>query len=256
MRKALHILLLVLAVAVSCRGPRRIPRSTMADIYYDMFLVDAQVRDDPDLHSRADTMLIYEAVFNRYGYNTDDYLYSIRYYLKDPERFAKTVHTVTERLQKEIAGLDAIIEHESWEEKYLKAERPSLDTLLAMFLADSTYWGTLRIVPDSSAYGGLFRFISPEMDSLSRVADSLSAKKDSLAVKKDSLSVKRDTLALPDGSRFDVRKLSPSAADHRTRPPHLPVRPRRIEQGTSGVQTERMDVEVMEAREEEAAAER
>ena len=182
MRKALHILLVVLAVAVSCRGPRRIPRSTMADIYYDMFMADARLREDPDLRRQADTMLVYEAVFNRYGYDTDDYLYSLRYYLKDPERFAKTVHAVSERLKKDAAAMDAVIRHEDWVEKYMNVERPSLDTLLAVFLADSTYWGDFRIARDSSLHGGWFRLVTPEMDSLARVADSTAVVKDSLSV--------------------------------------------------------------------------
>lgn len=182
MRKALHILLLLLVVAVSCRGPRRIPRSTMADIYYDLFLADARIMDDADLRRQADTMLVYEAVFNRYGYDTDDYLYSLRCYLKDPERFAKTVHAVSERLQKDIDAMDVVIRHEEWVEKYMNVERPSLDTLLAMFLADSTYWGDFRIARDSSLHGGWFRVVTPEEDSLARAADSTAVAEDSLAV--------------------------------------------------------------------------
>ena len=85
MRKFLHIIL-VAAVAVSCLGPRVIPRDKLAQIYYDMFMADQQLREIPSLRQQADTMLVYEAVFNRYGYDTDDYLHSVRYYLKDPER--------------------------------------------------------------------------------------------------------------------------------------------------------------------------
>ena len=87
MRKALHIAaLLLVAVTLSCRGPRLIPRDKMEAIYYDMFMADQQIRNDMALRRQADTMLVYEAVFNRYGYDTDDYLYSVQTYLKDPER--------------------------------------------------------------------------------------------------------------------------------------------------------------------------
>ena len=97
MRKYLHIILL--AVVVSACGPRIIPRDKMVDIYYDMFMADQQVRENRDLQHQADTMLVYEAVFNRYGYDTDDYLNSLQYYLKDPERFSQVRQAVVERLQ-------------------------------------------------------------------------------------------------------------------------------------------------------------
>ena len=88
MRKLLHIVVLLAVVAVSCRGPRVIPKDDLTDIYYDMFLLDQQIREDNDLRKQADTTLVYEAVFNKYGYDTDDYLYSLKYYLRDPEHFA------------------------------------------------------------------------------------------------------------------------------------------------------------------------
>ena len=91
MRKLLHIVVLLAVVAVSCRGPRVIPKDDLTDIYYDMFLLDQQIRDDADLRKQADTTLVYEAVFNKYGYDTDDYLHTLRQYLKDPERFSRVL---------------------------------------------------------------------------------------------------------------------------------------------------------------------
>lgn len=191
MRKALHIFLLLLGVAVAagCHGPRRIPRGTMEDIYYDLFLTDARIGENPELRRQADTMLVYEAVFNRYGYNTDDYLYSLRYYLKDPERFAKTVHSVSDRFQKDIAAIDADIAHEEWVHRFMNVERPSLDTLLAVFLADTTWWGDYRIERDSSLHGGWIRIVAPGADSTAAAADSLAAPRDSLAAPVDSVAL-------------------------------------------------------------------
>ena len=87
MKRFLHIVL-VLLLAAACKGPRVIPKDTLADIYTDMFIADQKVRDLGIPRVQMDTMLVYEAVFEKYGYDTDDYLHTVRYYLKDPERFA------------------------------------------------------------------------------------------------------------------------------------------------------------------------
>ena len=102
----------VLLAALSCEGPKRIPRDKMEEIYVDMFLADQRTRSDLDLRNRADTMLVYEAVFEKYGYDTDDFLYSVDYYLRDPERFAKMAQDVVDRLTEgaQQAGAEAIRE--------------------------------------------------------------------------------------------------------------------------------------------------
>ena len=165
MRKILHILLVV-AVAVSCHGPRVIPRDKLAQIYYDMFMADQQLREEPALRQQADTMLVYEAVFNRYGYDTDDYLYSVRYYLKDPERFSKTLEEVSARLQGEADALGKVIEHIDWVNGYMGMKRPPVDSVLAGFCDDSLYVGLARVVRDSTRYGGWFRLVPVREDTL------------------------------------------------------------------------------------------
>ena len=166
MRRFLHIIFLLVAVAVSCRGPRVIPRDKMADIYYDMFMADQQVRQEPLLREQADTMLVYEAVFNRYGYDTDDYLYSVREYLKDPERFAKILETVTGRLQGDAEAMDKVIEHLDWVNQYMGMKRPPLDSVRSGFCDDSLYVGLARVVRDSTRYGGWFRLVPVREDTL------------------------------------------------------------------------------------------
>lgn len=183
MRKYLHIILFVAVAVVSCRGPRVIPKDEMSAIYYDMFLTDQQVREEPLLLRQADTMLVYEAVFNRYGYDTDDYLYSVRHYLKDPERFAKMVEEVADRLKGDAEALDKVIGHLDWVNKYMGMRRPPVDSLLWMFCDDSVYVGLSRVAPDSSRYGGWFRLVPARVDTLMVPVDSLAMEaKDSLSV--------------------------------------------------------------------------
>jgi hypothetical protein len=189
MRKYLHILMLLVALlAVSCQGPRVIPRDKMVDIYCDMLLADQQIRDNNVLRNRADTMLVYEAVFNRYGYNTDDYLHSVSHYLGDPEHFAKIMGDVAEKLQSEAGALEKEIGYLDWMDRFLGMKRPPMDSILAPFSKDSLYLGLPRVVRDSSRYAGWFRLVPAQEDTLS-VVDSLSTPSDSLKATQEPLSV-------------------------------------------------------------------
>ena len=123
MKRFLHIVLVLLAT-VACQRTRIIPRDTLEDIYMDMFLADQVVREENIPHAQMDTTLLYEAVFRKYGYDTDDYLNSVRHYLKDPERFAKVFESVAKRLEGEIDALDKIVQHQEWVARRLGAKRP------------------------------------------------------------------------------------------------------------------------------------
>ena len=164
MRKYLHIVLL-LALALSCRGPRVIPRDKMEDIYVEMFMADQRVLHTNGLRSRADTMLVYEAVFNKYGYDTDDYLYTVETNLKDPERFSKMLQNVVERLEAEALALEKDIEKLDWKAKFMGLKRPTLDSLMAPFRTDSLYRGRVRVERDTLSRNG-FRVVPAQEDTL------------------------------------------------------------------------------------------
>ena len=181
MKRFLHIVL-VLLVAVACRGPRVIPKDTLTDIYTDMFLADQVVREENIPRTQMDTMLLYEAVFRKYGYDTDDYLNSVRYYLKDPERFAKVFENVAKRLEGEIDALNKIVQHQQWVANQLGAKRPQLDSILAPFSKESVYVGLARVARDTSRYPAWFRLMAVQEDTLMVPVDSVKARKDTMAV--------------------------------------------------------------------------
>jgi hypothetical protein len=183
-KRILHIILVLLAAA-ACQGPRVIPKDTLTDIYTDMFLADQRVRDENVPRARMDTLLLYEAVFQKYGYNTDDYLNSVRFYLKDPERFAKVFENVAKRLEGEVDALDKIIDHQNWVASQMGAKRPQLDSILAPFSKESVYVGLARVARDTSRYPAWFRLVAVHEDTLMISVDSLAAlmAKDSLASK-------------------------------------------------------------------------
>jgi len=123
------LLLLVLLCLASCRGPRRIPRGKMQSIFYEMFLQDQLVRNDPSLRREADTSLVYEGIFEKYGYDTDDYLYSLQYYIQEPERLAKIMDGVARRFDAEANRTSQQIRFLSWKEKMMGIWLQQPDTL-------------------------------------------------------------------------------------------------------------------------------
>ena len=181
MKRFLHIVLVLLA-AVACQRTRIIPRDTLEDIYMDMFLADQVVREENIPHAQMDTTLLYEAVFRKYGYDTDDYLNSVRHYLKDPERFAKVFESVAKRLEGEIDALDKIVQHQAWVANQLGAKRPQLDSIMAPFSKESVYVGLARVARDTSRYPAWFRLMAVHEDTLMVPVDSVKARKDTLAV--------------------------------------------------------------------------
>ena len=187
MKRFLHIVL-VLLVAVACRGPRVIPKDTMADIYTDMFLADQMVRDADIPRAQMDTMLLYEAVFEKYGYDTEDYLYSLRYYLKDPERFGKVFENVAKRLEGEVDALKKIVELRNRIASKRDADYPLVDSLLSPFSKESVFVGLARVERDTSRYPAWFRLAAVHEDTLMVSVDSLAALRgrDSLSKEKPS----------------------------------------------------------------------
>ena len=196
MKRILHIILVLLAAA-ACQGPRVIPKDTLTDIYTEMFLADQMVRDENVPRARMDTLLLYEAVFQKYGYNTDDYLNSVRFYLKDPERFAKVFENVAKRLEGEVDALDKIIDHQNWVASQMGAKRPQLDSILAPFSKESVYVGLARVARDTSRYPAWFRLVAAHEDTLMIPVDSLAALR------------ARDTLLVKDAEEKPVLSLAP-----------------------------------------------
>lgn len=197
-RTVLHILCLFAAVSLllgSCSRGRVIPRKKMIDIYADMFMADQWIKEDYQYRRMTDTTLLYEPIFESYGYTTDDYLKSVEKYMKDPERFSRMLKKTAAKLEKELAHLEKRMDQihfsatsreeiEEWMREVIS--RRALDSLVfSSFVKEpsDTSWDGVRMVIDSA-----WRL---ERDSLalrdSVVRDSL-ARLDSLAAKADSLA--------------------------------------------------------------------
>lgn len=168
MRKFLHIIAFVLALTmVSCRGPRVIERDDMVDVMREMLLQEQQLRMNlPSPGSQADTLLVYEGIFQKYGYDTDDFRHSLDYYLAEPARMEKVMGEVAEQLEKESSTLRKELELEQWQKALLRiygmqpdttAPQPRVrpvDTLKVRFGEDSVYLhkelDSLSLIPRDS----------------------------------------------------------------------------------------------------------
>lgn len=104
--KRCTLLMILGALLLSSCSSAPIPQRTMMNIYYDMFTVDEVIREWPDALAAADSMSVYGAIFDRYGYTVEDYLSAVDFYLRKPELFARMMKKVQTRINKEIAELE------------------------------------------------------------------------------------------------------------------------------------------------------
>jgi len=71
----------------------------MSDIYYDIFTTDSYIKqDNMALKKITDSVKVYEPIFEKYGYSSNDYISTINYYLKQPIKLAKILRKTKEKL--------------------------------------------------------------------------------------------------------------------------------------------------------------
>lgn len=109
-RAFLPLVLFFLAMTFSCSdGGKVIPRKKMVRIYADMFVADQWLNQNYKAERVADTSFVYEAIFEKYGYDSEDYRASVDYYIQDPDRFARilrqTVLELEDRMDEQRAEL-------------------------------------------------------------------------------------------------------------------------------------------------------
>lgn len=159
MRKSLQMLLLSAALAaglLSCaNGPKVIPRADFKEIYREMFLADQWLERNPSKKGMADTTWFYEAVFQKYGYDSDDYRHSVKHYLSDPERYANLMRKVRDGLQRETDALAAQIAEQARVDSKADSLRDRLNSFrpkdieVLLNLAEAPFVDSVRMVANS-----------------------------------------------------------------------------------------------------------
>ena len=149
--KKFLLLMVPFVLAVSChRGPERIPRDEMEEIMHEILLQDQYLKVTSAPKRLVDTTLVYEGIFEQYGYDTDDFLMSLEYYLEDPSRMEKLMEKVEDRLNKEAKGVAEELKAQNWRNDFMRIynlrpdahhlPQPSpgaIDTLYVQFNSDS-----------------------------------------------------------------------------------------------------------------------
>lgn len=102
MRRLPAYLLVILALVSSCGKGKRISENTFAEIFADMFLADQWISSNR-LSRTADTSLVYEPIFEKYGYTSEDYRNSLEYYMDDATTFAEVLEESREILKSKVA---------------------------------------------------------------------------------------------------------------------------------------------------------
>ena len=149
--KKLLLLIVPFVLAVSChRGPERISRGDMEEIMRGILLQDQYLKMQITPKRKLDTTLVYEGIFEQYGYTTDDFLYSLEYYLEDPARMEKVMEKVEARLKEEAKQVGEEVKAQNWRSGFMRIynlrpdvnhqPQPSswaMDTLFVQFNKDS-----------------------------------------------------------------------------------------------------------------------
>ncbi len=113
MQKLYIILFLIILTAVSCDRHEIIPKKDLAEIYYEMYMTDEAIAKDRNLRRMTDSLHLYEPIFNKFGYTTEDYLHSVEHYLEDPEKYGKIFELTKKLLIKKRTELGKIYTYET-----------------------------------------------------------------------------------------------------------------------------------------------
>lgn len=196
--KLLFAAVVVLVAMTGChRRDKLIPKDKLANIYVDLFLADQWLTKNENYH-KADTSFVYEPIFRRYGYTSDDYRHSMDHYIQDPEKYERI-------LKKSMVRVEARL-------KELKAERDRRELLqklrdaILAYSPEKIYYLTrvgnpYTFVEDSLAFyvdsaGGVWNF-DPQvgMDTVFAGPQLLYEELDSVALaKRDSTAHVLDSL--------------------------------------------------------------
>ena len=99
-KKFAYLILAMTALVVAgCTQKRIIPDDTLADIFHDAFVVNAYIGEE---RVRLDSLQIYEPIFNRYGYTSEDVVHTVgNFSRRKSARLGSVVEAAITRLEQE-----------------------------------------------------------------------------------------------------------------------------------------------------------
>lgn len=166
-----------------------------------MFIADQMLQTIPGSGRMADTSLVYESIFNKYGYTTADYRKSIEYYMEDPMIFTRTIKQAGLIIDARIKELEKLKKEEDRilaEKKRREeaAQRKEDEARENEALLDSLLHDNAATVEDNGFINMGGFGISSKKFSMMEEADSVAVSVDSLGVAADSLAARVDSVAV------------------------------------------------------------
>ncbi len=189
MKRILLIAAAVLLMLSSCAKDegKVIPRKKLAEIYAEMLVMDQWITS-AGMRTAADTSLVYEPIFEKYGYTSVDYRKSVDKYMDDPERYSRILRTTVEILDEK---LEELKKEQARQEALAKITKIKTDFKVEDFVPywsgrhSVIYYDSLDVVIDSAKrmyrlvpvstrdtlYDGILVIVQEKADSLA--VDSL-----------------------------------------------------------------------------------
>ena len=104
MKRLKYSILLFAAIFQACSG-KTIPQKKVAKILAEVYLNDTYIDQNSRLIAQADSIQLYEPIFNKYGYTTDDYVRTIDKYFSRTKKmiyFYQEAKEILEQKKEEI----------------------------------------------------------------------------------------------------------------------------------------------------------
>lgn len=120
MKLVRNIIFIVTAIFLmtSCNNDAVIPRDTMSDIYYDIYIADQLFTQSSEYKDLNDSTNLYVAIINKYGFTEEDYQKSLDFYMIRPDKFEKIFIKTKKKLEKrkvelerQLAAEEKVVQH-------------------------------------------------------------------------------------------------------------------------------------------------
>lgn len=102
------LLILSLFPLQGCSESEVIGQKTMAKIISQFFLADQYINSNPEMMAQSDSMLVYPAIVEKFGYTMEDYNNSVEYYLQDGDEYSRIHDAAQQILEKRVEEIDFI----------------------------------------------------------------------------------------------------------------------------------------------------
>ncbi len=143
--------LFLYSIALVGCGPKKggdviIGKRTMSRIISEIYLADQFINHNPDMRAQSDSMYVYPAIVEKYGYTIQDYENSIKYYLQDHDAYSRILKSSRQILDKRHDELEKLVQNQV-EERVWRLEK---------------WWGldsTRKVDPVELKYDPLLRSI-------------------------------------------------------------------------------------------------